>query len=126
MRHDARIEQCRGFERIFIEKIGADQLTLNFGKSAVRRQGPFHFVGAGFERLQQVAVAAQEILQHVGELAGSCLGIECENPLDDMVGARLVGRIEIARFGRRLERTHDHPRRVWPQIECLPVQESSL
>ena len=126
MRHDAGIEQRRGFERIFVEKIGADQLTLDFGKGAVSRQGLFHFIGAGFERLQQVAMAAEEILQDVGELAGSGFGIERQNPVDDMVGACLVGRIEIARFGRRLEWAHDHPRGVGTQIERLPVQEGGL
>jgi hypothetical protein len=43
-----------------------------------------------------------------------------------MVGARLVGRVEIARFGRRLERAHDHARGVGTQIERLPIQESGL
>ena len=126
MRHDAGIEQGRGFERILVEKIGADQLALDFGKAAMSREGLLHFVGAGLERLQQVAMTAQEILQDVRELAGSGFGIECENPVDDMVGARLVGRIEIARFGRRLERAHDHPRGVGTQIERLPVQEGGL
>ena len=126
MRDDAGIEQCRGLERILVEKISAYQLTLDLGKNAVSRKGPFHFVGAGFERLQQVAMTAQEILQDVGELTGRGSGIECENPLDDMVGAGLVGRVEIARFGRRLERTHDHPRGIRTQIERLPVQEGGL
>ena len=74
MRHDAGIEQRRGFERVFVEKIGADQLALDLGKGAVSRQGLFHFVGARFERLQQVAMAALEILQDIGQLAGSGLG----------------------------------------------------
>jgi len=93
VRYDAGIEQCRGFERIFVEKIGADQLALNFGKTAVSRQGFFHFVGAGFECRQQVAMAAKEILQNVGELTGRDVGIECENPFDDMIGACPVGRL---------------------------------
>ena len=71
-------------------------------------------------------MAALEILQNVGELGGNASAIECQNPVDDMVGARLVGRVEIAGFGRRLERPHDDPRRVWTQIECLPVQEGGL
>ena len=69
---------------------------------------------------------AVEILQHVGELAGSGFGIERENAVDDMVGACLVGRVEIARLGRRLERAHDHPRGVGTQIKRLPIQESGL
>ncbi len=69
---------------------------------------------------------ALEILQDIGELAGNGFGIERENPVDDMIGARLVGRVEIAGFGRRLERAHDHPRGVRTQIERLPVQEGGL
>ena len=69
---------------------------------------------------------ALEILQHVCQLAGGGSGIELENAVDDMVGARLVGRVEVARFGRRLERAHDDARGVGAQIERLPVQECGL
>src|SRR5436309_8331216 len=124
--HDAGVEQGRGFERIFVKKIGADQLALNFGKAAVRIQRLFHYVGARLERLQQVAMPALEILQDIGELAGNGFCIECENSVDNMVGACLVGRVEIARFGRWLEWTYDHPRGVGSQIERLPVQEGGL
>ena len=126
MRHDAGIEQRRGFERIFVEKIGADQLALDLGKAPCAAKRLFHLVGARLERLQQVAMAALKILQHVGQLAGCGLGIERQNPVDDMVGAGLVGRVEIARFGRRLERAHDHPRGIGAQIKRLPVQEGGL
>ncbi len=126
MRHDAGIKQGRGFERILMEKIGADQLALGFGKGAVSSQCLFHYIGARLERLQQVAVPALEILQDIGQLAGNRFGIECENPVDDMICACLVGRVEIARLCRRLERAHNHPRRVRAQIERLPVQEGSL
>src|SRR6267143_145876 len=86
VRHDAGVEQGRGFERIFVEKIGADQLALDLREGAVSRQGLFHDVGAGLERLQQIAMPALEILQDVGELAGNRLRIERENAVDDMVG----------------------------------------
>ena len=52
VRHDAGIEQRRGFEGIFVEKIGADQLALDLGKNAVSRQRLLHDVGAGLERFQ--------------------------------------------------------------------------
>ena len=55
---------------------------------------------------------ALEILQDVGELAGDGFGIECKHPIDDVIGACLVGRVEIAGLGCRLERTHDHARWV--------------
>src|SRR6267154_3321088 len=126
VRHDAGVKQGRGFERVFVEKIVADQLALNFGKGAMSRQSLFHFVGARLERLQQVAMPALEILKHIGQLISRGLGIECENAVDDMVGACLVGRVEIARFCGRLERTHNHPRWVGAQIERLSVQEGGL
>ena len=49
-----------------------------------------------------------------------------EHALDDVVGARLVGRIEVARFGRRLERADDHACGVGAQIEHLPIDESGM
>src|SRR3977135_2146753 len=82
MRHDTGIEQSRGFERILTEKIGADQLALNFGKGAVSRKSIFHFVGARLERLQQVAMPALEILQNIRHLVSSGFGTECENAVD--------------------------------------------
>jgi len=117
VRYDAGVEQRRCFERIFVQEIGADELALDFGKRTVRRQRLLHFVGAEFERLQQVAMPAREIFQHVRQLGGRSLGVESEHALNDMVGARLVGRIEIARFSRWLERAHDHARGVGTQIE---------
>ena len=89
-------------------------------------KGVFHFVGARLECLQQVAMAAFEILEDIGQLAGRRLGIERQDPIDDMVRPRLVGGIEVPRLGRRLERAHDHPRRIGAQIESLPVQERGL
>src|SRR5438105_4365227 len=126
MRHDTGIEQRRRFERILVKKIGADQLALDFGKTAMRRESLLHLVGTELERFQQVAMTALEVIQHVRQLAGRSLRIKRENALDDMVGARLVGRVEIARFGRRLERADDDARRVGTQIERLAVQEGGL
>src|SRR5467141_4071183 len=71
MRHDRGVEQSRGFERVLVEKIGADQLALHFGEAAVIRQRLFHDVGARLECLQQIAMPALEILQDVGELAAT-------------------------------------------------------
>ena len=90
------------------------------------RQRLFHLVGAELEFLQQVAMPALKVLQDVGQQAGCDLRIERENTFDDMVGAGLVGRVEIARFGRRLERAYDHARGVGTQIERLPMQEGGL
>src|SRR5687768_11201062 len=107
VRHDAGIEQRRGFERIFVQKISADQLALNLGKRAVSRQRLFHDVGSGLERLQQVAMPALKIFQHVGQQMGCDLRVECKDALDDMIGAGLVGRVEIAWLSRGLERAYN-------------------
>ncbi|BCA04989.1 hypothetical protein BDHH15_55590 [Bradyrhizobium diazoefficiens] len=71
-------------------------------------------------------MSALEIVEDVRELGRNGFRIEGENPLDDMICAHLVGRIEIARFGRRLERPHDDPRWIGAQMKSLPVQEGRL
>ena len=85
-----------------------------------------HFVRAGLELLQQVPMPSEEIFKNVRELGSNGFGVEGENPVDDMICTRLVGRVEIAGFSRRLERAHDHPRGIGTQIERLPVQEGGL
>ena len=109
MGHDARIEQRRGFKRILIEKVGPHQLPLHLGERSMIGKRLLHLLSAYFERLQQIAVAPQKILQHVGQLSGGGRGIEREHPLHNMIGAGLVRRIEIARFGCRFEWTNDDP-----------------
>ena len=90
MGDDARIEQRRRLEGIFMHEIGADQLALHLGENDMSSKGVFHFVGTRLERLQQVAVAALEILENIGQLVGCRLGIERQDPLDDMVRPCLV------------------------------------
>ena len=126
MRDDARIEQRRRLERIFVQKIGADELPLDLRERGMVGQGLFHLVGACLEGLQQVAVTAEEILQHIGQLTGRCIGVERQNPFDDVVGTGLVRRIEVARLGCRLEGPHDHARRIGSQMKGLAVQERKL
>src|SRR5216683_870349 len=71
-------------------------------------------------------MAPKEIYEDLRELARSGVHIKRENPVNDMVGAGLVGWVEIARFRRRFEWAHDHPCGIGAQIERLPVQEGSL
>jgi hypothetical protein len=92
----------------------------------MRRQRLLHDIGARLERLEQVAMAALKIFQHVIELADNRLRVQREDAADDVVGAGLVGRVEIAGLCRRLEWPHDNPGRVRPQIQCLPVHESAF
>jgi len=58
-------------------------------------------------------VAAQEILHTSASWLQLASESSAENPLDDMVGARLVGRIEIARFGPGLNGRTITRGRVW-------------
>src|SRR6185437_3778735 len=90
VRHDAGVEQRGGLERIFVEKIGAEKLALDLGKSVVCRERVFHVVGTKLKGLQQIAMAPLKILQYVSQQAGRGLRVECKNAFDDMVGARLV------------------------------------
>lgn len=126
MGDDAWIEQCRGFEGILVQEVGSDQLALYLAEGGMSKKGVFHFVGTRLECRQQVAVATLEILEDIGQLVGSHLGIERQDTVDDMVRPCLVGGVEVARLGRWLERAHDHPCRIGTQIECLPVQECYL
>src|SRR6266581_2825748 len=100
VRYDAGIKQSGGFERIFAEKISADQLALDLRKRPMRCECLLHLLGASLEPLQQVTMSTQEIVEDVRELGGNGLGIECTNPLDDMISANLVGGVEIAGFSR--------------------------
>lgn len=109
-----------------MHKIGADQLTLYLRENSMRGKGVFHFVGTRLECLQKVAVATLEILKNIGQLVGRHLGIERQDPVDDMVRPRPVDGVEVPRLGRRPERAHDHPRRIGAQIESLAVQERGL
>ena len=78
------------------------------------------------EGFQQIAMPALKIFQHIRQQAGGDLRVECEDARDDMVGARLVGRVEVAGFGSRFERAHDHAGGVRTQVECLAMQERGL
>ena len=109
-----------------MEKISADQLALDFAEIHVRRKRVFHFVGARLEGRQKVAMAALKVLKDIGELVRRHLGVQRHDPLDDMVCPGLICRIEVARFDRRLERAHDHSRRIRAQMKSLTVQERDL
>ena len=109
-----------------MHKIGADQLTLDLCENGMSSKGVVHFAGTRLECLQQVAVAAFEILKNIGQLVGRHLGIERQDPVDDMVRPCLVDGVEVPRLGRWTERAHDYPRRIWAQVESLPIEERGL
>src|SRR5271169_5917609 len=99
MGDDARIEQCRRFEGIFVQKIGSDQLTLYPGENRMCRKGVFHFFGARLESTQEIAVAVLEMLKDIRQLTGRHLGIERQNSINDMVRPRLINGVEVPRLG---------------------------
>ena len=120
------IEQGRGLERIFVEKIGPDQATLRLIQLSMRFECVLHLGGARFKYVEQVSVATSEIFKHLLQLLRGSLGIEPKHPVNDMISADLVGRVEVARLSRRLEGPDDDPGRVRTQIEALAVQEFGL
>ena len=88
MPDDARIEQGRRLERILVQKIGADQPALRLVQYGMRLERLLHLGGARLEDVEQVPVAAFEVLQHFGQLPRGGFGLEPKNPVDDMVGLR--------------------------------------
>src|SRR5690349_9001072 len=123
---DARIEQGRRLERVLMKKIRADQAALRLIQLRMRLERFFHVRGAGLEDLKQVSVTAFEIFEHVAQLSCGGIGIEPKNSLDDMVGPRLVGRVELPGLSRRPEGSDDDPGRIRAQIQVLTVQESGV
>lgn len=116
MANDARIEQRRRLERILVQKICADETALRLIQFGMRFKRFFHLGGARLEDVEQVPVTTVEIFEYVAQLLPSGLRFEPENPADDMIRADLIGRIEVPRLRRRLERPDDDPGRVGPQI----------
>lgn len=113
MPDNAGIEQSRGFKRILIEKICADQAPLRLVQFGMRRERILHLRRTCIKGVQQISVAALEIFQHIVQLLRRDLGVKLQNPVDDMVGARLISRIEVSRFDRRFEGSDDDPGRIW-------------
>jgi hypothetical protein len=92
----------------------------------MRCERVLHLGGAGFENIEQVAVPALEILKHLIQQPRGVLGVEPKHPVDNMIGADLVRRVEVSRLSRRLEGPDDDPGRIRAQIKALAVQEFGL
>lgn len=123
MTNNAWIEQGRGFERIFVEKISPDQSTLRLVQRFMGVERLLHFRGARLENFEQVPVPTLEILEHFAQLLCGRVGIEPKHAGHNMVGANLVGRVEVSGLSRRLEGPYDDPRRIRAQVEVLAVHE---
>ena len=116
MPHNARIEQRRCFERIFMKKICADQAALRLIERGMGCKRFFHVCGARLEYPKEVPVATFEILQHVIELLRGQFGIEPQDPVDNMIGTNFVGWIEVARLSRRFKGSDDHSGGIRAQV----------
>jgi hypothetical protein len=57
-------------------------------------------------------VPALEVIKHLVQQPRGVLGVEPKHPVDNMIGADLVGRIEVAGLSRRLEGPDDDPGRI--------------
>src|SRR5512139_841533 len=123
MPDDTRIEQGRSFERIFVEKIGSDQSALRFAQWSMGLERLLHFRGARLENFEQVPVPALEVLKHLAQLLCGRFGIKPKHPGNDMLGANLVGWVEVSGLSRWLEGPYDNPRRIRPQVEALAIHE---
>ena len=64
MADDAWIEQCRGFERILVQKISPDQAALRLVQLGMGFERVFHLRSARFENVEQIPVPAFEVFKH--------------------------------------------------------------
>ena len=126
MPNDAWIEQGRGLERIFVEEISPDQTTLHLGQLSMRFECVLHVGGARFKNVEQISVAAFEVVEHLAQLLRGSFSVEPKHPVNDMIGADLVSRVEVARLSRWFEGPDDYPGRIRAQIEALAIQELGL
>lgn len=99
-----------------MKKICTDQAALRLVQFGMRHQRLFHIRSARLEDIDQIPVTTFEILEHVRQLLRGSVGIEPKNSLDDVIGPDLIGRVEVARFSRRLEGPDDDPGRIRAQI----------
>src|SRR5689334_19736644 len=74
--NDAWVEQRRGFERVFVQEISADQLALAIGEREVCAERLLHFIRALLEFIEQITVPALEILQDLRKLVCGCRRIK--------------------------------------------------
>ena len=68
-------------------------------------------------------MSTQEIVEDIRKLNRDGFRTERENPVDDMICTHLVGRVQVAGFGCRLEWPHDDSRWIGAQMKALPIQE---
>ncbi len=92
----------------------------------MRLKRVLHLCGARFKNIEQVPVATCEVFEHLAQLLRGSFGIESKYPVNDMIGADFVGRVEVARLSRWFEGPDDDPGRIRAQIEALAIHEFGL
>jgi hypothetical protein len=92
----------------------------------MRFERVFHLGGARFKNVEQVAVAACEVFEHLAQLLRGNFGIELKHAVNNMIGADFVSRVEVARLSCWFEGPDDDPGRIRAQIEALAIQEFGL
>ena len=90
-----------------MEEISSDQTALRLVQRGVWLECVLHLGCARLENIEQIAMTAFEVLQHVAQLLRCGIRIEPQHSIDDMVRPGLVGRIEVSRLSRRFERPDD-------------------
>jgi hypothetical protein len=92
----------------------------------MRLERVLHLCSARFENIEQVPVPAVKIFKHFVQQSSGSFRIEPKHPVDNMIGADLVRRIEVAGLSCRLEGPDYDPGRIRAQIKALAVQEFGL
>lgn len=67
MPDNARVEQSRSLERVFVEKIRPDQATLRLIQCGMGFERILHFRGARLEYIEQVPVTTPKVLKHLAQ-----------------------------------------------------------
>jgi hypothetical protein len=122
VKDDAWVEQRRGLEAVLLQKVGADELTLDGRKGRMHRQRGLHFFSTRLEGFEQVAVALVEIFQHIRKPRRRGIRIEGEHASNNILHTSEVGRVDVTRLDGRSERTYDNARSVWAQLQAQSDQ----
>ena len=57
-----------------------------------------------------------EVFKHLAQLSRGSFGVKPKNPVNNMIGPDLIGRVEVAGLSRRFEGPDDDPGGIRAQI----------
>ena len=128
VRDNARVQQCRRFERVLVQEKGTYETALGDTEDSVWLQRGLHVGGAYIEQVNEMIVAAGEALENAFQLRGGRLRRQRHHPIHDLVDPGLVDRVAVAQFrplagtgaaepGRRPAARHSS---WWRSGETLP------